>query len=367
MTSSSFNGSQLFGLIRTDEDLRILEVNATLLHWLDYGKDDLVGRRFDTLLDRAGSLYFDAHCLPHLGIGQALEEIYLNLVTRTGAPLPVLLSAARSLSEGRTTIEVGFARMARRARIEDELVSTKKQAIQANEAKGRFLRMISHDLRNPLQSISMSVDLLLEENLGPLNETQRELLQSCQEAGTNLGHLISDILDFERLQSGQLEIQNEAVSANECLSRTVSVLKPRLTTSAVTFEVEELPEDVVFSGEMKRVQQILLNLITNALKFTPTEGRISLRLRRDDQTVCFEVEDTGCGMQEDDLERIFQPFIQVGGREDKAKGLGLGLAISRELAQAMAGTLQVRSAPGQGSTFTLTLPLQPGEQANADE
>ncbi|WP_411847734.1 PAS domain-containing sensor histidine kinase [Roseibacillus persicicus] len=356
LPSISTGNPSLFGIIRTDRDCRITEINPTLSDWAGFEADELVGKRFDALLDGAGGLYFDAHCLPSLEIGHQLEEIYLSLVTKSGEPLPVLINACRHGDTGQCWFEFGLVRMKRRARVEDELLRTKKLAVQGNEAKARFLGMITHELRNPLQSMTMSVDLLLEGSLGPLTPTQRELLESCQEAGSNLSHLINDILDFAGLQSGKVSIQIETISANDCLTRAESLLKPRIESSEISFETEYLSNDVKLNGDPRRIQQILLNLVTNAIKFTPPGGKITARLLATEQTISFEVEDTGCGIEESNLAKIFEAFVQVGKNETTTMGIGLGLAISRDLAHAMGGRIEVRSTPDLGSVFSLIFP-----------
>ncbi|NNE92254.1 MAG: hypothetical protein HKN23_11450 [Verrucomicrobiales bacterium] len=356
--NSIHNSPDLFGAIRADRDCRMTEVNQTLANWVEYEPDELVGTRFDSLLDGAGRLFFEAQCLPSLEIGHSFEEVHLSLQTRSGERVPALINAVLHTGEEDSWIEFGIVRMSRRARIEDELLRAKKLAVQADQAKSRFLGVISHELRTPIQTISMGAEVLLGEGVGPLTDRQRELLEGCREAGSNLSHLINDILDFARLDSGKVGICLEVVSANDCLKRTWSLLKQRIEASEINLRTEFHDDNPFVTGDSARIQQILLNLVTNAIKFTPEGGQITTRVAVSDDghTVTFEVEDTGCGIEPVDLTKIFEAFVQVGDRETRGKGIGLGLAISRDLAHAMKGEIRVSSIPGEGSTFSLGLP-----------
>ncbi len=355
---------ELFGLLHCDGAAVIESVNATLASWLDYPPAELVGQPFDTILERGGRLFFHSQLIPNLELNHHVEELYLNFRTRDGVTLPVLINACRRQKENRVGLEFAVVRMHRRARLEEELLQAKKLAQQANTAKGRFLGMISHELRTPLQSICMFVDLLLEGAVGPLTPTQKKLLVSSQQAGGNLAGLIEDILEFVRMESGKTRVDIQEVSVREVLDQSEALFGVRMQEAEIEFLSEPVSENARVQGDPKRIQQILLNLLTNALKFTPAGGRICTRLVTDGNYACFEVEDTGSGIVADDLARIFDAFVQTGSGSDMAKGIGLGLTISRDLAHAMQGTLTVRSTWGVGSTFSLTLPRVP-ETANA--
>lgn len=188
--------------------------------------------------------------------------------------------------------------------------------------------MMSHDLRTPLQAISGYADLVLLE-LRPGQEGLRGYLDAVKSAGREMLRLINDILGFAQLESGHVEVRPSVVRVNE---------------SCVTADPD-------------RLQQILLNLLTNAAKFTPARGNVRLSCEQAGATVRMHVADTGVGIPSDQIARIFEPFAQVDAAAAFAQqqGVGLGLAISRELARAMGGELSVVSEPGKGSTFTLTL------------
>ncbi len=348
---------ELFGLIHCDGGAVIESVNATFASWIDYSPAELVGQPFDSILERGGRLFFHSQLIPNLELNHHVEELYLNFRTRAGGALPVLINACRRQTEACVSFEFAVVRMHRRARIEDELLQAKKQAQHANAAKGRFLGIISHELRTPLQSICMFVDLLLEGAAGALTPTQEKLLRSSQQAGGNLAGLIEDILEFARMDSGKAHVNIQEVSAGEVLKQSETLFGVRIHEAGIKFSGEPVADHVRVQGDPKRIQQILLNLLANALKFTPAGGRICTRLVTDGNRACFEVEDTGSGIAVEDLNRIFDAFVQVGSGSDMAKGVGLGLAISRDLAHAMNGSLTVRSTAGVGSTFSLSLPL----------
>jgi len=348
---------ELFGLVHCDGDAVIESTNATLASWLNYSPDELLGQPFDTILEPSGRLFFHSQLIPNLELNHHVEELYLNFRTREGGKLPVLINACRRQKKDRVALEFAVFLIHRRARLEDELLQAKKLAQQANAAKSRFLGMISHELRTPLQSICMFVDLLLEGSTGPLTPTQEKLLVSSREAGGSLAGLIEDILEFARTESGKARVEMHEVPARAIIEQSEALFGVRIQEARIEFLNEPVPENIKVQGDPKRIQQILLNLLTNALKFTPAGGRITTRLVVDGGYACFEVEDTGSGIAAEDLARIFDAFVQAGSESDMARGLGLGLAISRDLARAMQGSLTVRSTCGVGSTFSLSLPL----------
>ncbi|MDA0767558.1 MAG: HAMP domain-containing sensor histidine kinase [Verrucomicrobia bacterium] len=351
--------TNLFGTILCDNDVCIESVNECFAEWLGYPAGDLLGKSFGTLLTGGGQLYFQSLCLPILKLEGTMEEVYLSLRTKEGQALPVMFNATTHPREVGFGLEFAFVRIVRRARLEDELLRAKKLAEAANEAKAKFLAMMTHELRNPLQTLSLTTNLLLEESAGPITPPQRELLEASDEAAGNLARLIDDILDFARMQSHGVKIESTRVPASEALQRAEALLLPRLRQAGIDYQAHPVPDQIIMEGDPKRIQQILLNLLTNAMKFTPSGGRISTRILEADGQAHIEVEDSGCGISPQNLQRIFDAFVQLDPPPREAKGGGLGLAISRDLARAMRGSLHVRSTPGVGSVFTLALPLAP--------
>jgi PAS domain S-box-containing protein len=243
-----------------------------------------------------------------------------------------------------------------RERLLRDAESAQAAAESANRAKAEFLAAMSHELRTPLNAIGGYVDLLDMGVHGPLEEAQRSALARITVNQRHLLTLINDILSFARLEANGIQLHCRWLPAMEILSSVESLVAPQAEAKGISYTVESCPPDLGFHADAERVRQILLNLVGNAIKFTPAGGRVTLSCVAEGDWTLVRVRDNGIGIAADEQERIFDPFQQLGRRLNQPQdGVGLGLAISRDLAQAMAGDLTVDSAPGEGSTFTLRL------------
>jgi signal transduction histidine kinase len=232
-------------------------------------------------------------------------------------------------------------------------------AEQANRVKSEFLAAMSHELRTPLNAISGYVQLVEMGIHGPVTAAQRRALGRVRESQHHLLSLINDVLNFAKLEAGRIEYRVEDVCLADVVSAIAPMIELQLASRGVAYEVRVGPDTVVHADRDK-VQQILLNLLSNAAKFTDAGGRVTVEIRACEgappDAVCLAVTDTGCGIAPDKLEMIFDPFVQVNRKLTHAmEGTGLGLAISRDLARGMGGDLRVPSVEGEGSTFTLLL------------
>jgi signal transduction histidine kinase len=200
--------------------------------------------------------------------------------------------------------------------------------------------------------------LLLQEASGPITEEQRGDLRAVQGASEELVRLLNDILDFARLESGSSEIKLESVHVDAALARAEALVVPKLAEARLSYARVGCDTDLRLRANADRLQQVLLNLLTNAIKFTPAGGTIAMECGGDERFTRISVRDTGCGIPAEHLEHIFDPFVQVDRNriESRQRGVGLGLAISRELVEAMGGELSVSSELGAGSLFTISLP-----------
>ena len=226
----------------------------------------------------------------------------------------------------------------------------------ANQAKSTFLAAMSHDLRTPLNAIIGYADLMAMGLRGEVTAAQVRDLERIRTSGRRLLALINDILNFARLEAGKVEIALRPVRLDAALRELESSFLPQLNARELRYRYGGCAPDVKVQADPDRMEQVLLNLVTNAIKFTPPHGEISIDVE-DGEDVHIHVRDTGIGISPSDLPRIFEPFIQVGTRrvDNGDRGVGLGLAISRDLARAMGGDLTVESAPDSGSRFTLRL------------
>jgi signal transduction histidine kinase len=247
------------------------------------------------------------------------------------------------------------------------LVERTAEAETANRGKTEFLAAMSHELRTPLNAITGYVDLLELQVYGDTTESQRIALARIRSNARHLLVLINDILHFAKLQAGRIELRAVQVPLSSLLAEADEVMAPLVRAKNIRFDRLAGVDDVPVTGDRDRIRQILLNLLSNAVKYTESGGRVTLRTEVDGERVRIRVSDTGAGIPAEMRESIFDPFVQLrrGPGGALTDGVGLGLSISRELARAMAGELDVESEDGSGSIFTLTLPLADGKRENA--
>jgi len=240
---------------------------------------------------------------------------------------------------------------------EAKLAELTREATEANRAKSDFLAAMSHELRTPLNAIGGYAQLIEMGLRGPVTEEQKIDLAKIQRSKNHLEKLVSDVLNFAKLGSGRIEFLPQELSVHELVDSVLDMVKPQSDSKNLRIKTTIPSDDLTILADGNRAKQILLNLFANALKFTPSGGTVSVLVSKSDTEVFLEVADTGIGVDEEYIERIFEPFVQADRAIDsRDEGVGLGLAISRQLARAMSGDLTVRSKLGEGSTFTLTLP-----------
>jgi signal transduction histidine kinase len=230
-------------------------------------------------------------------------------------------------------------------------------AEDANRAKSAFLAAMSHELRTPLNAIAGYVELIDMGLRGPVTEAQREDLARIQRSQQHLLGLITDVLNFVRLDTGHVRYEIEDVPLGAALQRVEELVLPQLHAKGLRYERPPCDPSVTVRADAEKLRQIVVNLLTNATKFTDAGGRIEVRWAVADALVRIEVRDSGVGIPPERLEQVFDPFVQVGRQLNRpAEGVGLGLAISRDLARHMGGDVTAASEVGAGSTFTITLP-----------
>ena len=242
-------------------------------------------------------------------------------------------------------------------RSQEELRRLTEEALEANRAKSDFLAAMSHDLRTPLNAIGGYAQLIEMGVRGPVTDAQKADLERIQKSKNHLDRLVSDVLSFAKLGAGKIELRCEPIKVKNLLGSVVDMIRPQLAEKQLNLTPLAVDPDLRIKADLDKTQQILINLLANALKFTPPGGTISIVVQAADTRVAISVNDTGIGVPEDQLERIFEPFAQAKrALVVSDAGVGLGLAISRQLARAMDGDLTVKSTVGEGSTFTLTIP-----------
>ncbi|MEP6620543.1 MAG: ATP-binding protein, partial [bacterium] len=242
-----------------------------------------------------------------------------------------------------------------RARLYEEAQQATRTAEAANAAKSQFLATMSHELRTPLNAFGGYLELILMELRGPITQEQRVDLERMQRSNRHLSKLIEDLLNFAKIEVGHVTFNVTDVDVQDLVVDLSEMMRPQCQAKQISVSVP-ISGQVIARADAERLRQVLMNLLGNAVKFTPAGGHVSMWCEQSGAETRINVRDTGPGIPANQLDEIFAPFVQVGRRLNApGEGVGLGLAISRELALGMGGVLSVRSALGEGSTFTLTL------------
>jgi signal transduction histidine kinase len=240
----------------------------------------------------------------------------------------------------------------------DELRRLYRELETASQHKSDFLANMSHELRTPLNAIIGFSQVLREEMVGEVNEKQAEYLEDILSSGNHLLSLINDVLDLSKVEAGQVELELAPFSLQDALERGVAMVRERATRDGVRVTLAANPDVDVVAGDERRIRQVIFNLLTNAVKFTPPGGSVDVRAKPVNGEVRVSVADTGRGIAGEDLRRIFEEFQQTEAGIEQGEGTGLGLALSKRLVELHGGRIWVDSELGRGSTFVFTLPTK---------
>jgi signal transduction histidine kinase len=249
------------------------------------------------------------------------------------------------------------ASIAERRRVMESLRHAHATVAEANRAKAEFLAVVSHELRTPLNAILGYVELMSAEVEEPITDKQRTYLSRIRANQGRLLSLIDDVLSFAKVEAGRLSLSTQPLRVCDMLGALESLIEPELRRKELSFTCDLCDPSLMVRADPEKLQQILLNLAGNAVKFTARGGHVAVRAARDDDKILIRVSDTGIGIPPDQLERVFEPFFQVDrGLTRGYPGIGLGLAIARDFARTMGGDLRLESQVGKGSTASLELP-----------
>lgn len=351
-----------YAIIALDSTGHVISWNPGAQNIKGYGRDEIIGKHFSILYPQdavaAGKPAYELEEAVRVGrfedegwrVRKDGSRFWANVVIT-----PLLDSGGRLVGFAKVTRDLTERKAAEaRAMTDAKLVA---QSEAASLAKGEFLAAMSHELRTPLNAIGGYVDLLALGIKGPVTEQQQEYLDRIRRSQKHLLAIISDLLNFSRIEAGQIKYDIRPVVVREVFDSVGSMIVPQAVAKSVDFQWQKVSNDLIVSADRSRLEQILLNLLTNAVKFTSEGGQVRMTSDSMNDHVRVEVVDTGIGINGEYLSAIFEPFVQVGrSLTSKTEGTGLGLAISRDLAHAMSAELKVESTPGKGSRFTLLFP-----------
>jgi PAS domain S-box-containing protein len=345
----------------TDSHGIIREANAAASQLLGVPAQFLAGKTLPGFFDEPARKAY-RHQLDQLCGSERSDDWELQLRPRKGPPIDVSVSIARMTAREESL--GGYRWVARdiskRKQAENLVLTRERKAREeaevSNRIKSDFLALLSHEFRTPLQAIFGYTELLEREIHGPLTDPQRRYLQRIQQSQQLLLGLITTILDFAKLESGQsIDLALHPTAIHEVLVHMEGLVGAQLEEKELSYTYRCGDWSIVANADAGKVQQILLNLLANAIKFTDRGGSVSLRCELEPEMVAIRVIDSGKGIPPDKIEAIFEPFVQLKPKGAVTNGTGLGLPISRRLATAMGGSLSAASEPGKGSTFTLRL------------
>jgi len=339
-------------------DRRFLEVNAAFLAGCGYAREEVVGANSMEL-----NAFVDPAALAALGARlearQSIRNFEARLRRKNGGELTALISCDRFPYAGRECLLWALTDISEQKRAEAAAQEARAQAEGANRAKSEFLANMSHELRTPLSAILGLSEGLLEQTRGPLNERQQASLRTVQASGRHLLGLLNEILDLARIEAGRLEVVREWSPAREACEAALALVREQAAAKGIALELRLGDPEAHLEADPRRLKQILVNLLANAVKFTPEGGRVELATAAaGNEALAFTVTDTGIGIAPEDQARLFQPFVQIdAGLARRHEGTGLGMSLVRRLADLHGGGVTLESEPGKGSRFTVTLPV----------
>lgn len=352
-------------IVVVDDEDRVVLWNKAATHLLGYLPEEIQGQQLhqqvmpQELWPRFQKAF---NAFAETGTGTALGSVMeLEALHKEGFAIPVEISLAAVMLH-QHWYAVGILRdVSERRQREAYLQEAKERAEAAARSKSQFLANMSHEIRTPMNGILGMADLLQGSSL---TQEQQESVDVIRESAQALLRVLNDVLDFSKLEAGQLQLQRKPLQLSRLLDQVQALYEEQARKQGLVFAVdldEQLPQWVL--GDLYRLRQVLLNLVGNALKFTP-EGSVTLRVKgvNSNLLLCFEVADTGIGIAKNAQDALFEAFSQVDSSAQRPYGgTGLGLSISRELVHLMGGEIGVQSQLGSGSTFWFTIPLVPAQ------
>ncbi len=368
-------------LILADREGRIAMVNAQAEKLFGYPRAELLAQPLEILVPerfRAAHPGLRTDYVAHPGVRAMGAGRDLFGRRKDGSEVPIEIGLNPLVTGEGTLVLASIIDITERKREEDllrrtnaDLTAATERAQAADRLKSVFLAVMSHELRTPLNSIIGFTGILLQGLAGSLNPEQTKQLGMVQSSARHLLTLINDILDISKIEAGEIKVVHEPFDLRASIGKIAGIVQPLAQQKGLMLNTEVAPEIDMLTSDRRRVEQVLLNLLNNAVKFTDHGG---VTLRADvvappsGPVVRFQVKDTGSGIKPEDMEKLFKPFQQVNsGLARSHEGTGLGLAICKRLIILLGGEIGVRSVWGEGSTFEFMLPLLHGDLSAVPE
>jgi PAS domain S-box-containing protein len=351
-----------YGIFMLDPDGRVATWNEGARRIKGYEAEDIIGQHFSVFYpESARSAGFPDYELEVASAeGRFEDEGWRVRKDGTQFWANVVITALRNdagvlIGFAKVTRDLTERRLAQQREIEDARRIAEADA--SNRAKSGFLAAMSHELRTPLNAIAGYAQLMQEGVAGPISDQQQEYLARIRASQQHLLAIVNDLLNYSRIEAGEVAYDVSPLSLHEVIARVVAMVALQAERKGLQLEAVRCEGRVTALADQLRTEQIVLNLVSNAVKFTPSGGRVTVSCALREGAAIVEVRDTGPGVPEEKQEMIFDPFVQLGrSLTSTQEGTGLGLAISRDLARAMNGDVSVQSTSGEGATFTLRLP-----------
>lgn len=344
------------GFLSVTDNGYVAAANATAGRMLQMGVSTIVGSHIDKLLSPPSRIFYQTHIFPTLKLQGQVHEVYVSLRDIDGDDVPVMLNAARKARDEQFVSDWIVVPMRQRNEYENEILKARKAAEEATRLKDDFLAVVSHELRSPLSAISGWAHLLAKGGLDAA-ATERAL-GAIERSVKHQVKLVDDILDFGRIMSGKLRLEVAPIDMGPIVEEAVEGVMPAAQAKSIRLDKVLDSQPAVVAGDADRMQQVLWNMLTNAVKFTPHGGRVQVHLRRVNSSVEICVSDTGKGIAPEFLPHVFDRFRQEESGARREGGLGLGMSITSQLVELHGGTIRAESAgPGKGATFTVRLPV----------
>jgi two-component system CheB/CheR fusion protein len=358
-------------LISLNQDLRVVAVSRSFYEFFKVKPEETVGQ----LIYDLGNKQWDIPKLRELLENILPQKVsFDNYEVEHGFPTigrRVMLLNARQIQRAsgkEKIILLAIEDITEKKKLEREVLKAKDIAEVATRVKSDFLANMSHELRTPLNSIIGFSEVLEDELLGSLNPSQREDVQYILKAGKHLLSLINDILDLAKVESGKMQLEVERVSLKELFESMLAMHREKASRHGISMDLQmETVADMTIEADERKLKQILFNLLSNAMKFTPDGGsvRVMAMMLLGAKEIEISVEDTGIGIKSEDIPKLFQEFSQLDSVYDKEYGgTGLGLALTKKLVELQGGRIRVVSEFGKGSCFAFVLPVSQGRTRN---